>query len=303
MKKLLTILSILSIAAIPAISMAAITRVQHCENNSGGGLYSSISCDLTGVSAENTIVVSCMQLHGFYFLGVSDTASDTFAFDASSTGYELGNPNIQESVEVWRSSYPTAGDETITCNIEGNGHIGINAVEYSGISKSSPLDTYSGNNGNNEDTLGTGLVGTNASDDVIFMSTVNNGYPPPGVIKINPFFTMIHDGSSDYTQNIQADYITSGVVNVNATSTGWDNHNSNAIWAAIGVAYRSAAVAPAPSVSKLLPLAVPTDTAPDTLGFIGGQFSDPGTYLLILLIVGVPLAFYLVKKIKGAIPK
>jgi hypothetical protein len=55
--------------------------------------------------------------------------------------------------------------------------------------------------------------------------------------------------------------------------------------------------------ATLSPVALPSSTAPDALAFVGGQIADPGTYLLILLVVGVPFAFYLVKKIRGVVPK
>jgi len=55
--------------------------------------------------------------------------------------------------------------------------------------------------------------------------------------------------------------------------------------------------------ATLTPIPVPTSTASDALAFVGAQIADPGTYLLVLLVVGVPFAFYLVKKIRGVVPK
>jgi len=57
------------------------------------------------------------------------------------------------------------------------------------------------------------------------------------------------------------------------------------------------------SAPALSAISLPTGTAPDSLGFVGGQLADPGTYLLLLLIIGVPFTFYLIKKIRAVTPK
>ena len=66
-----------------------------------------------------------------------------------------------------------------------------------------------------------------------------------------------------------------------------------AVGAAIGTAL----------ATTLSPIAVPTSTAPDALAFVGGQLADLGTYTLLLLVIGVPFAFYIIHKIRAVVPK
>jgi hypothetical protein len=52
----------------------------------------------------------------------------------------------------------------------------------------------------------------------------------------------------------------------------------------------------------LTPVTVPTSTAQNALAFVGSQIQDPGTLLVVLLAVGVPLTFYVIHRLIGLIP-
>ena len=47
---------------------------------------------------------------------------------------------------------------------------------------------------------------------------------------------------------------------------------------------------------------VPTSTAPALTADIGAQFSDPGTLLVIGLVAGVPLTFYVMQQLIALLP-
>jgi hypothetical protein len=55
--------------------------------------------------------------------------------------------------------------------------------------------------------------------------------------------------------------------------------------------------------ATLTAVTVPTSTASDALAFVGSQLADPGTYVVILLVIGIPLVFYVAKKLISLIPK
>jgi hypothetical protein len=48
---------------------------------------------------------------------------------------------------------------------------------------------------------------------------------------------------------------------------------------------------------------VPTSTASQLTANISSQVSDPGTLTLLALVAGIPLAFYVIKKLIALIPK
>ena len=48
---------------------------------------------------------------------------------------------------------------------------------------------------------------------------------------------------------------------------------------------------------------VPSSTVASLQTVAGGQISDPGTLLVIVLAAGVPFAFYVIHKLIGLIPK
>lgn len=48
---------------------------------------------------------------------------------------------------------------------------------------------------------------------------------------------------------------------------------------------------------------VPTSTATELLANISSQISDSGTLAIIALAAGIPLAFYVIRKVIGLIPK
>jgi hypothetical protein len=48
---------------------------------------------------------------------------------------------------------------------------------------------------------------------------------------------------------------------------------------------------------------VPTSTVASLETVAGSQISDPGTLLVIVLAAGIPLAFYLIHKLIGLVPK
>lgn len=48
---------------------------------------------------------------------------------------------------------------------------------------------------------------------------------------------------------------------------------------------------------------VPTSTASYFTANIASQLADPGTLLVVGLAAGIPLAFYVIKKLIGLVPK
>jgi len=50
-------------------------------------------------------------------------------------------------------------------------------------------------------------------------------------------------------------------------------------------------------------IVVPTSTVASLQTVAGGQISDAGTLLVVVLAAGVPLAFYIIHKLIGLIPK
>jgi len=48
---------------------------------------------------------------------------------------------------------------------------------------------------------------------------------------------------------------------------------------------------------------ITTSTASDVLANVSSQLSDAGTLTLIALAAGVPLAFYVIRRIIGLLPK
>ena len=48
---------------------------------------------------------------------------------------------------------------------------------------------------------------------------------------------------------------------------------------------------------------IPTSTASSLTANISSQLSDPGTLLVVALAAGIPLAFYVIKRLIGLIPK
>jgi hypothetical protein len=50
-------------------------------------------------------------------------------------------------------------------------------------------------------------------------------------------------------------------------------------------------------------ITMPSSTPTDLTASITSQITDPGTLAVIILVAGIPLFFYVVKKIIGLIPK
>jgi len=48
---------------------------------------------------------------------------------------------------------------------------------------------------------------------------------------------------------------------------------------------------------------VPTSTASDFLANVTSQVADTGTLAVIALAAGIPLAFYVIKRLIGLVPK
>jgi len=48
---------------------------------------------------------------------------------------------------------------------------------------------------------------------------------------------------------------------------------------------------------------VPSSTASSVLANITSQISDPGTLTILALAAGIPLAFYVIKRLIGLLPK
>jgi len=48
---------------------------------------------------------------------------------------------------------------------------------------------------------------------------------------------------------------------------------------------------------------VPTSTASTLLANVSSQFSDVGTLAIVALAAGIPLAFYVIRRLIGLVPK
>jgi len=48
---------------------------------------------------------------------------------------------------------------------------------------------------------------------------------------------------------------------------------------------------------------VPSTTAGDILANVTSQFADTGTLTLVALAAGIPLAFYVIRRVIGTLPK
>jgi hypothetical protein len=48
---------------------------------------------------------------------------------------------------------------------------------------------------------------------------------------------------------------------------------------------------------------IPTSTASTLLASVGDVVSDPGMLAILAVVLGVPFAFYVIKKVKALIPK
>ena len=48
---------------------------------------------------------------------------------------------------------------------------------------------------------------------------------------------------------------------------------------------------------------VPTSTVSSLLANVTGQIADSGTLLVICLAAGIPLAFYVIRRLIGLVPK
>jgi len=46
---------------------------------------------------------------------------------------------------------------------------------------------------------------------------------------------------------------------------------------------------------------IPTSTPADLMAYVGGIFSD--VWIIVALAIGVPLAFYVIKKVIALVPK
>jgi len=53
----------------------------------------------------------------------------------------------------------------------------------------------------------------------------------------------------------------------------------------------------------LTALTIPTSTVDSLLAQASSQISDPGTLLVIVLALGIPFAFYVIRKLIGLVPK
>lgn len=71
----------------------------------------------------------------------------------------------------------------------------------------------------------------------------------------------------------------------------------------IGVAGALASFVGVAHAATTTPLVIPATLGSDFLAFAGSQLADPGTIIVLLVVLGIPLAFYLAKKIRSLIPK
>ena len=56
-------------------------------------------------------------------------------------------------------------------------------------------------------------------------------------------------------------------------------------------------------MTPLVSLVVPTSTAPNLLAYANGLLQDPGLLTVLLVVVGVPFGFYIIKKVIALVPK
>lgn len=50
-------------------------------------------------------------------------------------------------------------------------------------------------------------------------------------------------------------------------------------------------------------ITVPTSTATTLLANVSSQIQDPGTLAVLAVVVGIPFAFYVIKKLIALVPK
>lgn len=50
-------------------------------------------------------------------------------------------------------------------------------------------------------------------------------------------------------------------------------------------------------------LTVPTSTASDALASVSDTLADPGTLLVIVAVIALPVAFYVIRRLVGLFPK
>jgi hypothetical protein len=50
-------------------------------------------------------------------------------------------------------------------------------------------------------------------------------------------------------------------------------------------------------------ITIPINTASNLLANVTGQLSDAGTLLVVVLAAGIPLAFYVIRRLIGLVPK
>ena len=56
-------------------------------------------------------------------------------------------------------------------------------------------------------------------------------------------------------------------------------------------------------MTPIVTLTVPTSTAPTLLAYANGLLQDPGLLAVLLVVVGIPFGFYIIKKVISLIPK
>lgn len=56
-------------------------------------------------------------------------------------------------------------------------------------------------------------------------------------------------------------------------------------------------------MSPIVTLTIPTTTAPQLLAYANGLLQDPGLLAVLLVVVGIPFGFYIIKKVISLIPK
>jgi hypothetical protein len=79
--------------------------------------------------------------------------------------------------------------------------------------------------------------------------------------------------------------------------------NKLTLWASgIGATVLSFAMVVAAHAQSVL-FSLPTSTAPGMTADVGAQLSDPGTLLVIGVIAGIYLFFYVVHQLIGLVPK
>ncbi len=48
-----------------------------------------------------------------------------------------------------------------------------------------------------------------------------------------------------------------------------------------------------------MPIEIPTSLATTAMGYVGDQITDPGTLAVVAIVVAIPLAFYVIKRLKS----